>query len=81
MRERYGSAKQEEKYQAELLVRRKKIDEELPTLRADITRLMPLAYPGDVSAMSQMMARVYFLAALDESELELKIRERASLRI
>ena len=34
-------------------------------------------YPGDVSAMSQMMARDYSLAALDESELELKISERA----
>ena len=75
LRERYGSAKQEEKYQAELRVRRRKIGEELPTLWADITRLMALAYSGDVSAMSQMMARDYFLAALDECELEMKIRE------
>ena len=75
LRKRYGSAKQEEKYQAELRVRRRKIGEELPTQLADITRLMALAYPGDVSAMSQMIARDYFLAALDESELELKIRE------
>ena len=36
---------------------------------------MALAYPGDVSAMSHMMASDYFLTALDESELELKIRE------
>ena len=56
-------------------MRRRKIGEELPTLRADITSLMALAYPGDVSAMSQMMSLDYFLAALDESELELKIRE------
>ena len=56
-------------------MRRRKIREELPTLRADITCLMALAYTGDVSAMSQMMARDYFLAALDESELELKIRD------
>ena len=81
MRERYGSAKREEKYQAELRVRRRNTGEELPTLQADITRPMALTYPGDVSAMSQMMARDYFLAALDESELELKIRERASRRI
>ena len=40
LRERYGSTKQEEKYQAELRVRRRKIGEELPTLRVDITRLM-----------------------------------------
>ena len=56
-------------------MRRRKIGEELPTLRADITRLMALAYSGDMSAMSQMMAHNYFLAALDESKLELKIRE------
>ena len=36
---------------------------------------MAFAYPGDVSPMSQMMARDYFLASLHESELELKIRE------
>ena len=39
---------------------------------------MALAYPGDVSAMSQMMTRYHFLAALDESELEFKIRESES---
>ena len=75
MHERYGSVKQEEKYQAKLRVWRRKIGQELPTLRADITRLTALAYSGDVSAMSQMMARDYLLAALDESEIEMKIRE------
>ena len=55
LRERYGSAKQEKKYQAELRVRRRKVGEELPKLRADITRLMALAYPGGVSAMRQMI--------------------------
>ena len=39
---------------------------------------MALAYPGDVSAMSQMMARDYFLAALHESKLKLKISESDS---
>ena len=69
---------QDAKFQAESRVRRRKIGEELPTLRADITHLMALAYPGDVSAMSHMMARDYFLAVLDESEHELKIRESES---
>ena len=50
----------QERYQAELRVRRRKIGEELPTLQADITCLMALAYPGYVSAMSQMMARKLF---------------------
>ena len=33
-----------------------KIGEELPMLQADITCLMVLAYPDDVSAMSKMIA-------------------------
>ena len=37
MRERYGSAKKDEKFQAELLARRRKAHEDLPTLRAYIT--------------------------------------------
>ena len=45
-------------------MRRRKIEEELPTLRVDITRLMELAYPGDVSAMSQMMAAIIFSRCL-----------------
>ena len=61
-------------------MRRRKIGEELPTLRADIIRLMVLAYPGDVSAMSQMTARDYFLAAFDDSSLKYK-SERARRRI
>ena len=38
---------------------------------------MALAYLCDVSAMSNTMARDYFLVVLDESELELKIKVRA----
>ena len=34
LRERYGSAKQEEKFQAELRARRRKANEDQPTLRA-----------------------------------------------
>ena len=59
-------------------MRRRKIGEELPRQRKDITRLMALSYPGDVSAMRHLMAYDYFLAALDESELKLKIRKRAA---
>ena len=73
LRERCGSAKQEEKFQAEL--RRRKANEDLPTLRADISRLMSLAFPGNVSSMEQKMAIDYFLDALDDPEFELKIRE------
>ena len=75
LRERYGSAKQEEKFQAELRARRRKANEDLPTLRADISRLMSLAFPGDVSSMELKMAIDYFLDAKDDPDFELKIRE------
>ena len=75
LRERYGSAKQEETFQAELLARRRKANEDLPTLRVDILRLMSLTFPGDVSSMGQKMAIDYFLDALDDPDFELNIRK------
>ena len=75
LRERYGSAKPEEKFQAELRARRGKANADLPALRADISRLMSLAFPGDVSSIGQIVAIDYFLNALDDPDFELKIRE------
>ena len=56
-------------------MRRRIPGEELPSLWADIERLKALAYPGDTSPMGQMMSRDHFLSALDDDELEMKIRE------
>ena len=75
LRERYGSAMQKEKFQAELRARRRKTNEDLSTLRADISRLVSLAFPGDVSTMSQKMVIDYFLDALNDPDFALKIRE------
>ena len=74
-RERYGSAKQEGKFHAELRARRREANEDLPALRADIPLLMSLAFPGDVSSIGQKMAIDYFLDALDDPDFEIKIRE------
>ena len=64
-------------FQAELRARRRKENEDLSTLRADISRLMYLAFTGDVSNMEQKMAIDYFLDALDDPDFELKY-ERVS---
>ena len=72
LRERFGSAMQEEKFQAELCARRRKANDDLLTLRADISRLMSLAFPGDVSSMGQKMAIDYLLDALDDPTSSLK---------
>ena len=37
---------------------------------------MALAYPKDDTPLSRRIARDYFLAALDDPEFEIKIRER-----
>jgi len=37
---------------------------------------MILAYPGDRSAMAERLAKEHFLCALDDPELELKVREK-----
>ena len=77
LRERYGSAEQEEKFQAELRTRRRKENEDLPTLKVDISRLTSLAFPEDVSSMGQKMAIGYFWMHWTTSTLNLKY-ERVS---
>ena len=69
----YGSAKQEEKFQAELHAHWRKANGDLPNFRADITRLTSLAFPGDVSSMGQKIEIDHFLDALDDPDIELKI--------
>ena len=66
----------EEKYQAELQCRRRKPNEALRELAQDIRRLMMLAYPADRSDMSERLAKEHFICALDDPELELKVREK-----
>ena len=79
LRGRFGSADKVEKFQTELRARRGGKDESLQALHADISRLMALAYPKDHSSLSRRIARDYFLTALDDSELEIKVREREPL--
>ena len=76
LRSRFGSLDMEEKYQAEIQCRRRKTNETLRELAQDIRRLMMLAYPGDRSAMAERMAKEHFICALDDPELELKVREK-----
>ena len=53
-------------------------NETLRELAQDIQRLMTLAYPGERSSLSDNIERDMFLAALDDEELQLKIREKES---
>ena len=48
----------------------------MATRRADISRLMSLAFQGDLSTIGQKMDIDYVLVALNDSDFELKRRER-----
>jgi len=76
LRSRFGSADLEDRYQAELQCRRRRPKESLRELVQDIRRLMMLSYPGDQSPISENLAKEHFIVALEDPELELKIRER-----
>ena len=76
LKDRFGGKGMEEKYQSELRCRRRGRGENLRELAQDIRRLMMLAYPGEKSSLAEHIARDAFLVALDDAELELKVRER-----
>ena len=76
LRSRFGSSDMEERYQAELQCRHRRSNESLRELAQDIRRLMMLSYPGDRSDMAERLAKEYFVAALEDPDLELKVRER-----
>jgi hypothetical protein len=76
LRDRFGGKCLEEKFQNELRCRRRTKNESIRELAQDIQRLMTLAYPGERSKLSEHLARDSFLIALDDPEMELKVRER-----
>ena len=76
LRARFGSADQKEKFQTELGPHRRGREQSLQPLHADITRLMALAYPKDDSPLSSRIVRDYFLTALGDPKVEIKVREQ-----
>jgi len=76
LKNRFGGKGMEEKFQNELRCRRRARNETLRELAQDVQRLMALAYPGERSSLSEHIARDAFLSALDDADLELKVRER-----
>ena len=76
LRNRFGGKGMEERFQTELRCRRRRKGESIRELAQDIRKLLSLAYPGEKSRVVEHIARDAFLTALDDPELELKIRER-----
>jgi len=75
LRSRFGGDGIEEKFQTGLQCRRRVSKESLRELGQDVRRLMILAYPGENLRMAEQVAREHFIVALDDPELELKVRE------
>jgi len=73
--DRYSGKGIEERYQYDLRCRRRNKNEDIRDLAQDIQRLMSMVYPREKSSLSEHIARDAFVTALDNPELELKVRE------
>jgi transposase InsO family protein len=77
LQSRFGAAGQRERFSAELRALRRKNGESLAELHSHVRRLMSLAYPESAdSDLGEIIARDHFIAALNDRELELKVRDR-----
>jgi len=87
LKKRFGGEAFADKYRIELQSRRRRPKETLQALHADIRRMAALAFPTVKHQIREVMATDYFLDALGDPDLGLKIRERnpenldAALRI
>ena len=74
LKSRYGSAGQKELFVSQLRSRKRKQFESLADLHRDIRRLMAMAYPNIAgSDLNEEIVKSYFIAALGDNDLELKI--------
>ena len=76
LNERYGTVGHEETYRNELRALQRKQGESLKVLAQTAKKLMSLAYPGESSYLAKELARDFFISALKDPDLELKVRER-----
>lgn len=73
---RFGGKRLAEKHRADLRNRRRQPGESLVALYTDISGKLALAYPALPSAARDTMGVEDFIVALNDSEFELKVRER-----
>ena len=76
LKARFGATKQSDKHRMELKLRRRKQGETLTSLHHDIRKLMALAYPSVQVECRESLATDYFIDALADPDLALKVRER-----
>jgi len=76
LRLRYGSREQREKFRVELRYRRCHLNETLQELAQDVKCLIVLAYPTDGPSVRDIFGRDDFVDALNDPNLEFKVREK-----
>lgn len=76
LRNRFGDSGMEKKFKCEQRCRRRNRGESIRELAHDIRRLATLACSGERSGLAGHIAHDAFLAALDDTEFELKISEK-----
>ena len=73
----FSGSRQSDKHRMELRLRRRHSGESLAALHQDIQRLIVLAHPTFASEARDVMACDYFVDALNDLEMALKLRERS----
>jgi len=76
LKKKFGGKAFEDKYRIEIRNRRRRLKETLQALHTDIHQMAALAFPTVEHQIRKIMATDYFLDALGDPELGLKIRER-----
>ena len=76
LRTRFGNANNAERYRAELSSRRRGVGESTQSVYTDIRRLLSLAFPKQKGEMYEAIGKDYFLTALDDSALRIRVLDR-----
>ena len=75
LKSRYGSANRSEVFRAELQTRVRMKNESLPELAQAIKQLTRRAYSGTSPVVRDTLALDYFIDAIPETEIRLRLRE------
>jgi len=76
LRIRFGNANNAERYRAELSTRKRGVGETTQSVYSDIRRLLSLAFPAQHGEMYEAIGKDYFLNALNDPALRIRVLDR-----
>ena len=77
LKNRFGSDHQMERYRLELQSRRRKPGETAQSVYNDIRRLLALSFPGQSGEMCELLGKDYFLTALGDPSLRVRVLDQS----